>query len=87
MKITAHDITQLGIIDDVISEPLYSTHKDIEQQALAIKSAFVEQLDSLESLSRDEIANDRFEKIQKYRFLYRIISLSIFMLNRYWVLP
>ena len=36
-------------------------HKDIEQQALAIKSAFVEQLDSLESLSRDEIANDRFE--------------------------
>ena len=38
--------------------------KDIEQQALAIKSAFVEQLDSLESLSRDEIANDRFEKFR-----------------------
>lgn len=62
MKITAHDIKQLGIIDDVISEPLGGAHKDIEQQALAIKSAFVEQLDSLESLSRDEIANDRFEK-------------------------
>lgn len=61
MKITAHDIKQLGIIDDVISEPLGGAHKDIEQQALAIKSAFVEQLDSLESLSRDEIANDRFE--------------------------
>ncbi|MDT4003061.1 acetyl-CoA carboxylase carboxyltransferase subunit alpha, partial [Staphylococcus aureus] len=53
MKITAHDIKQLGIIDDVISEPLGGAHKDIEQQALAIKSAFVEQLDSLESLSRD----------------------------------
>ena len=52
MKITAHDIKQLGIIDDVISEPLGGAHKDIEQQALAIKSAFVEQLDSLESLSR-----------------------------------
>ena len=51
MKITAHDIKQLGIIDDVISEPLGGAHKDIEQQALAIKSAFVEQLDSLESLS------------------------------------
>ncbi len=60
-------------------------HKDVEQQALAIKSAFVAQLDSLESLSRDEIANDRFEKFRKYRFLYRIINLSIFMLNRYWV--
>ncbi|WP_085056026.1 acetyl-CoA carboxylase carboxyltransferase subunit alpha [Staphylococcus aureus] len=64
MKITAHDIKQLGIIDDVISEPLGGAHKDIEQQALAIKSAFVEQLDSLESLSRDEIANDRFEKFR-----------------------
>ncbi|HDS1897534.1 TPA: acetyl-CoA carboxylase carboxyltransferase subunit alpha [Staphylococcus aureus] len=64
MKITAHDIKQLGIIDDVISEPLGGAHKDIEQQALAIKSAFVEQLDSLKSLSRDEIANDRFEKFR-----------------------
>ncbi|WP_312583095.1 acetyl-CoA carboxylase carboxyltransferase subunit alpha [Staphylococcus aureus] len=64
MRITAHDIKQLGIIDDVISEPLGGAHKDIEQQALAIKSAFVEQLDSLESLSRDEIANDRFEKFR-----------------------
>ncbi|HAR7072886.1 TPA: acetyl-CoA carboxylase carboxyltransferase subunit alpha [Staphylococcus aureus] len=64
MKITAHDIKQLGIIDDVISEPLGGAHKDIEQQALAIKLAFVEQLDSLESLSRDEIANDRFEKFR-----------------------
>ncbi|HHW5275991.1 TPA: acetyl-CoA carboxylase carboxyltransferase subunit alpha [Staphylococcus aureus] len=64
MKITAHDIKQLGIIDDVISEPLGGAHKDIEQQALAIKSAFVEQLDSLESLSRDAIANDRFEKFR-----------------------
>ncbi|HCZ2055041.1 TPA: acetyl-CoA carboxylase carboxyltransferase subunit alpha [Staphylococcus aureus] len=64
MKITAHDIKQLGIIDDVISEPLGGAHKDIEQQALAIKSAFVEQLDSIESLSRDEIANDRFEKFR-----------------------
>ncbi|HCV2319888.1 TPA: acetyl-CoA carboxylase carboxyltransferase subunit alpha [Staphylococcus aureus] len=64
MKITAHDIKQLGIIDVVISEPLGGAHKDIEQQALAIKSAFVEQLDSLESLSRDEIANDRFEKFR-----------------------
>ena len=33
MKITAHDIKQLGIIDDVISEPLGGAHKDIEQQA------------------------------------------------------
>ncbi|MGZ1661481.1 acetyl-CoA carboxylase carboxyltransferase subunit alpha [Staphylococcus argenteus] len=64
MKITAHDIKQLGIIDDVISEPLGGAHKDIETQALAIKTAFVEQLDSLEKLTRDEIANDRFEKFR-----------------------
>lgn len=64
MKITAHDIKQLGIIDDVISEPLGGAHKDIEKQALAIKTAFVKQLGSLEKLTRDEIANDRFEKFR-----------------------
>ncbi|CDR25932.1 acetyl-CoA carboxylase carboxyltransferase subunit alpha [Staphylococcus schweitzeri] len=64
MKITAHDIKQLGIIDDVIAEPLGGAHKDIEKQALAIKTAFVKQLDSLKKLTRDEIANDRFEKFR-----------------------
>lgn len=64
MKITAHDIKQLGIIDDVIAEPLGGAHKDIEKQALAIKTAFVKQLDSLEKLTRDEIANNRFEKFR-----------------------
>lgn len=64
MKITAHDIKQLGIIDDVIAEPLGGAHKDIEKQALAIKTAFVKQLDSLKKLTRDEIANNRFEKFR-----------------------
>lgn len=64
MKITAYDIKQLGIIDDVIAEPLGGAHKDIEKQALAIKTAFVKQLDSLKKLTRDEIANDRFEKFR-----------------------
>ncbi len=46
-----------------------AVHIKYEQQALAIKSAFVAQLDSLESLSRDEIANDRFEKFSEISVL------------------
>ncbi|MBO1198497.1 acetyl-CoA carboxylase carboxyltransferase subunit alpha [Staphylococcus simiae] len=64
MKITANDIKQLGIIDQVINEPIGGAHKDIETQALAIKDAFVKQLAELQQFSAEEVAQDRFDKFR-----------------------
>ena len=64
MKITANDIKQLGIIDQVINEPIGGAHKDVETQALAIKDAFVKQLAELQQFSAEEIAQDRFDKFR-----------------------
>ncbi|MCG1213305.1 acetyl-CoA carboxylase carboxyltransferase subunit alpha [Staphylococcus epidermidis] len=65
MKITAHDLLDLGIIDEVINEPLGGAQKDEEAQALSIKKMFLKQLNELKQLTPEELANDRFEKFRQ----------------------
>lgn len=65
MKITAHDLLHLGIIDEVINEPLGGAQKDEEAQALSIKKMFLKHLNELKQLTPEELANDRFEKFRK----------------------
>lgn len=65
MKITAHDLLDLGIIDEVINEPLGGAQKDEEVQALSIKKMFLKHLNELNQLTPEELANDRFEKFRK----------------------
>lgn len=65
MKITAHDLLDLGIIDEVINEPLGGAQKDEEAQALSIKKMFLKHLNELNQLTPEELANDRFEKFRK----------------------
>ncbi len=65
MKITALDLLDLGIIDEVINEPLGGAQKDEEAQALSIKKMFLKHLNELNQLTPEELANDRFEKFRK----------------------
>lgn len=65
MKITAHDLLDLGIIDEVINEPLGGAQKDEEAQALSIKKMFLKHLNELKQLTPEELVNDRFEKFRK----------------------
>lgn len=65
MKITALDLLDLGIIDEVINEPLGGVQKDEEVQALSIKKMFLKHLNELKQLTPEELANDRFEKFRK----------------------
>ena len=65
MKITALDLLDLGIIDEVINEPLGGAQKDEEVQALSIKKMFLKHLNELKQLTPEELANDRFEKFRQ----------------------
>lgn len=64
MKITAKDLHHLNVIDSVIDEPLGGAHNNIEQQAIDIKQAFVNQLEQLQQQSADELVKDRFNKFR-----------------------
>ena len=64
MKITANDLLQLKIIDNVIEEPLGGAHRDIEIQAQHIKAAFENELAELSKLNKKQLAEDRYNKFR-----------------------
>ncbi|WP_105995542.1 acetyl-CoA carboxylase carboxyltransferase subunit alpha [Staphylococcus agnetis] len=65
MKITAYDLKELNIIDEVVNEPLGGAHQDIELQAKHIKEKFATHLKDFENMSPDAIKEDRFNKFRK----------------------
>ena len=62
MKLTAKDLLKLGIIDEIISEPLGGAHRDPDTIASDIKHSIIKNLRSFENLSREEIYDHRKAK-------------------------
>lgn len=62
MRITAADLKGLGVIDEIIPEPLGGAHRDPADAMATLKSAIVENLDDLAGLSRGELLEQRREK-------------------------
>jgi acetyl-CoA carboxylase carboxyl transferase subunit alpha len=65
MKLTAKDLLGLGIIDEVIQEPLGGAHRDAEAIVLDVKDSIIKNLRYYESFSREEVYNDRKTKFLK----------------------
>lgn len=65
LKITAKDLLEFGIIDEIIKEPIGGAHNDYEQVASFIKSSIVKHLDDLSKLSPRELIADRYNKYRK----------------------
>ena len=65
MKMTSKDLFNLGIIDEIIPEPLGGAHRDSESIAADIKHSIIKNLRSFENLSRDEIYDHRKAKFLK----------------------
>lgn len=62
MKITAGDLLQLKVIDRIVPEPLGGAHRDPAEAIARLKAAISEELDSLDSLSPDQLRAARREK-------------------------
>jgi acetyl-CoA carboxylase carboxyl transferase subunit alpha len=65
MKITAEDLTEFGIVDRVVPEPLGGAHKDPILTANNLKHAIVETLDELGKKPTETLSPDRIEKFSK----------------------
>lgn len=63
MKITSSDLKELGLIDDIIAEPLIGAHRDKEGAAKAIESYFFSELSKLRSMSDEERMQERYKKL------------------------
>lgn len=64
LRITAPDLKQLGIIDDIIPEIKGGAHKDVKGQAEEIEKVLFNTLNELLKLSEDELVMDRYEKFK-----------------------
>jgi len=62
MKLTAKDLLKLGIIDEIISEPIGGAHRDPETIAVDIKNSIIKNLKNFENLSKEDVYDHRKAK-------------------------
>ena len=65
MKITASDLKEMNIIDEIISEPEGGAQNDINQVANSIKQYLIENLELLKKINKNDLINARYEKFRK----------------------
>ena len=65
LKISAKDLLELGIVDDVLPEPLGGAHKDYDATALTLKQALLKNLDQLLDIKQSELLDERYKKFRK----------------------
>ncbi len=66
LKISAEELKELGLIDDIIDEPKEGAHRDYDKTAENIKKYFIEQIDELKKLDKDTLLQKRFQKYLNY---------------------
>lgn len=65
LKLTAEELLKLGIIDEIIKEPLGGAHRDPEKTASYIKESVKRNLSELSKVPKDELLNSRYEKFRR----------------------
>ena len=64
MKLTAKDLIDLKVIDDIINEPSGGAHKDVKQTSQNLKTYLVKSLVELKGLKTSELLDKRYMKIR-----------------------
>lgn len=79
MKITAPDLKELGVIDEIIPEAKGGAHRDIDLQAAEIGKVLKTSIQALANLSEEELIDQRYQKfklIGQYSFLNEYIGVN-----------
>jgi acetyl-CoA carboxylase carboxyl transferase subunit alpha len=66
LNLTADRLNKLGLVDEVIEEPLGGAHRDAVNMAGRLKDAVVRHLDELEAIPREELKALRTKKIESF---------------------
>jgi acetyl-CoA carboxylase carboxyl transferase subunit alpha len=68
MKITSSDLFKIGVVDEVIKEPLGGAHNDPEETAANIKASLVKNLADLKKVQKTKLVEGRYQKFRKMGF-------------------
>lgn len=66
LKITARELHELGLVDEIIPEPTGGAHNDHEVTAAAVKAHLLKHLKKLDQLSVRERLRQRYEKYRAH---------------------
>ena len=64
MKLTAHDLFELGVIDEVLKEPKGNAKLDVVKMSNIIKKKIVELTKELKKLDVNELTEKRYQKFR-----------------------
>jgi len=64
LKLTALDVKEIGIADEIIDEPLGGAHKDFEITAKSIQESLDRNLKELLAINRDELMEQRYKRLR-----------------------
>jgi len=68
LKLTAENLHKLGLVDQIIDEPLGGAHRDVEQTATNIRDALMENLAEVQRsfLDDEQLLDSRYERIRQF---------------------
>jgi acetyl-CoA carboxylase carboxyl transferase subunit alpha len=66
MGITAERLAQLGLVDEVVAEPLGGAHRDADEMAKRLKSVLHEALRELTLVPPDQLIERRYARLMQY---------------------
>ena len=66
MGITADSLQKLGLIDEILPEPLGGAHRDPQAMAKTLKASLLSALDALGSVPVDQLTEARYARLMQY---------------------
>lgn len=66
MRITAPQLSEFGLVDEVLAEPLGGAHRDPEAMAEVIRNAISQSLDELSSMSIEQLLEKRQKRLASF---------------------
>jgi len=65
LKLTARDLHRLGVIDEIIPEPLGGAHRDHREMANSLKSYLLRYLRELKPIAVADLLEQRYQKFRR----------------------
>jgi acetyl-CoA carboxylase carboxyl transferase subunit alpha len=66
MKITSADLKRLGLVDEIVQEPLGGAHRNYERAAAQLNTSLVRHLEEVSSWTIPELLGNRYERLQSF---------------------
>ncbi len=77
LRLTPGELKQLGIVDDILEEPLGGAHRHPKEMGDLLKAALVRYLDELMSVPIDQLLERRYEKYRRIGYFLETESRKL----------